>query len=292
MAKSRRREGLLFLLYLLILFRITVFRSGWSENERFCGTIIPVPFQTIFSYLFNGNLYLFLYLFVGNLLWFVPLGIYLQRRGLRAWQTCLCALLLSGLVETAQFVLSTGVTETEDLILNTAGAMLGYGGMKRMNDYSMPREEAKSVVLALTTVGKTVATAESCTGGLLGAVLTEVPGASRVYLGGVISYAYEAKEELLGIPHALLSEQGAVCGQVARLMALEARRRLHADFGIGITGNAGPSADPNNPNVGEIYVAIASRDGCRCEKMQLNGTREKNRIAATRSALQLLLDTL
>lgn len=149
-------------------------------------------------------------------------------------------------------------------------------------------DEARHAIEDLTARKKTLATAESCTGGLLGKYLTDVPGASAVYLGGVISYAYEVKESLLGVSHELLQTQGAVCETVARQMATGVRERLNADFGIGITGNAGPSADPRNPNVGEIYVACADRAGVRCEKLMLHGSREENRDAACRAALGML----
>lgn len=150
-------------------------------------------------------------------------------------------------------------------------------------------DEAAQVIRRLTEQGKTLATAESCTGGLLGKLLTDVPGASAVYLGGVISYAYAVKEALLGVDRALLQEKGAVCEEVARQMAEGVRTLLHADFALSTTGNAGPSADEKNPNVGEIYVACASENGTTCQKLQLSGTREENRLAAARAALTLLL---
>lgn len=151
-------------------------------------------------------------------------------------------------------------------------------------------DEARHVIEALAAQGKTLATAESCTGGLLGKYLTDIPGASAVYLGGVISYAYAVKEALLGVSHNLLETQGAVCEEAARQMAAGVRERLNADLGVGITGNAGPSADPMNPNVGEIYVACADRAGVRCEKLLLHGSREENRDAACRVALEMLTE--
>ena len=154
------------------------------------------------------------------------------------------------------------------------------------------REQARSVILTLTTVSRTLATAESCTGGLLGAVLTDVPGASAVYLGGVISYAYSVKEELLGVDHGILEEKGAICAEVACQMAQGVRERFHADFGIGITGNAGPGTDPQNPNVGEIYVAITEGLQTVCKRLDLNGDRTQNRRAACSAAMELLLKQL
>lgn len=153
-------------------------------------------------------------------------------------------------------------------------------------------DEARLAVEQLTALGKTLATAESCTGGLLGKLLTDVPGASKVYLGGVISYAYEVKEELLGVDAALLRGKGAVCEETALQMAHGVRERLKADFALSTTGNAGPSADPNNPNVGEIYVALAFAEGSLCKKLSLRGSREENRMAACKAALELLLEKL
>ena len=151
-------------------------------------------------------------------------------------------------------------------------------------------DEAVQVIRLLTAQGKTLATAESCTGALLGKLLTDVPGASAVYLGGVISYAYAVKEKLLGVDAALLRKKGAVCEEAALQMAQGARQRLGADFALSTTGNAGPGADEKNPNVGEIYVAISSQGGKRCKKLNLQGKREENRLESCKAVLQLLLE--
>ena len=151
-------------------------------------------------------------------------------------------------------------------------------------------DEARQVIARLTAAGLTLATAESCTGGLLGKLLTDVPGASAVYLGGVISYAYAVKEALLGVSHEILETRGAVCEAVARQMATGVRNRLGADFALSVTGNAGPGTDEKNPNLGEIYVACAGAEDCRCTVLHLTGSREENRSAACRAALELLLE--
>ena len=148
-------------------------------------------------------------------------------------------------------------------------------------------DEAKTVVSRLTAQGRTLATAESCTGGLLGKLITDVPGASNVYLGGVISYAYEVKTALLGVDASLLEEKGAVCEPVAVAMAEGARKLLHADFALATTGNAGPGADPKNPNVGESFVACAAEGKTVCRRLALHGGREENRLDACREALLL-----
>ncbi len=150
-------------------------------------------------------------------------------------------------------------------------------------------DEAKRLIAYLQEEKKTLVTAESCTGGLLGKLLTDVPGASSVYLGGVISYAYELKEQLLGVDHAVLEEKGAVCREVAMMMARGARERLNADIALAVTGNAGPGADEKNPNVGEIYIACADENGCTCKKLNLRGNREENRIKACLEVLNFVL---
>ena len=150
-------------------------------------------------------------------------------------------------------------------------------------------DEAFRLIALLTSQGKTLVTAESCTGGLLGSVLTDIPGASKVYLGGIISYAYEIKEKLLGVDEVILKEKGAVCAEVAEQMAVGARRTMGGDYGLSVTGNAGPGTDPLNPNVGEIYIALACPEGCVVQTLALRGNRMENRNIACRNAIDLLL---
>ena len=150
-------------------------------------------------------------------------------------------------------------------------------------------DDANRLISILTKQGKTLVTAESCTGGLLGSMLTDVPGASKVYLGGIISYAYALKEQFLGVDHDLLEKKGAVCAEVARQMAIGARERLHADYALSVTGNAGPGTDPLNPNVGEIYIACADADGCSVRLLELCGDRNENRKTACTESLQLCI---
>ena len=116
---------LVFWAYLFVLLRITVFRAGWSENDLFSGTVIWVPFQTIFSYLTNGEIPYFVYLFIGNILWFVPFGMYLRLRGMSVRRTVLLIAALSVLIEALQFVFGTGTSELEDVLLNTTGGAIG-----------------------------------------------------------------------------------------------------------------------------------------------------------------------
>ena len=146
----------------------------------------------------------------------------------------------------------------------------------------------EEVLESLAAREKTLVTAESCTGGLLGKLITDVPGASRVYLGGAVTYAYEMKEKLLGIDHRLLETKGAVCEEVAVGMAENARKRFGADYALSVTGNAGPGTDEKNHNLGEIYVACADENGCTCKVLHLTGSRDENRMEACRCAVELL----
>ena len=116
---------ILFVFYLCVLLRITVFRSGWTGNDFFCGSVELMPFQTIFSYLKTGEYWYFCYLFLGNVLWFIPLGTYATVKEKKLWNCALYGFALSFFIECMQFVLNTGYSEVEDLLLNTLGAVLG-----------------------------------------------------------------------------------------------------------------------------------------------------------------------
>lgn len=123
MTKWLRRIG--FALYLLILFRITVFRSGWCNNGFLEGEIDWIPFQQVFDYLLDGDWFSFVYLFFGNILWFVPFGLYLGYKGQGIWKVALWTFFLSFSIESLQFVFSSGFSEIEDLLLNTFGGVVG-----------------------------------------------------------------------------------------------------------------------------------------------------------------------
>ena len=153
-------------------------------------------------------------------------------------------------------------------------------------------DEAVRVIARLKEKGLTLATAESCTGGLLGKRLTDVAGSSAVYLGGVISYAYAVKEALLGVDAALLREKGAVCAEVAEQMACGVRTRLHSDVSLATTGNAGPGTYEKNHKVGEIFIACATKSRCTVQKLELSGSRPENREEACTAALELLIECI
>ena len=136
-----------------------------------------------------------------------------------------------------------------------------------------------------------VAVAESCTGGLLAAMLTDLPEASQVFLGGFITYTYEAKERLLGIPRTLLDDKGAVSEEVARLMAEAARDRVGAGLGLSITCIAGPGQQEGKP-AGLGYVAASTSRRTLVRQLHLGEGRASNRVAAVEAAVQLGIEAL
>ncbi len=139
----------------------------------------------------------------------------------------------------------------------------------------------------------TIATAESCTGGLVGGAITAVPGASDFFMGGVISYANSAKHTLLGVSEETLSRHGAVSAECAAEMAAGACNALNADFAVSTTGIAGPGgATPDKP-VGLVYIAAAKRGREATVKRNLfSGNRDEVRAAAVETALSMLLSEL
>lgn len=158
-----------------------------------------------------------------------------------------------------------------------------------------PGAEAATVVEALRRAGRTVAVAESLTGGLLAATLVDVPGASRVLRGAVVAYATDLKHELLGVDADLLRRCGAVDGEVAEQMAGGVRRRLGADYGVATTGVAGPDAQGGHAP-GTVYVAVAGPEadprGPLQRRLHLPGDRAQVRRGAVRAALAALQERL
>ena len=137
---------------------------------------------------------------------------------------------------------------------------------------------AEVVLEQLRQRGQTVAVAESCTGGGLGATLAAVPGASDVFLGGVIAYGNGVKQGLLGVPAELLQAHGAVSDPVAQAMAEGARRATGADWGLAITGVAGPGGGSDEKPVGLVHLAIAGPDGCSSEGVRFGTSRGRTWI--------------
>ena len=142
---------------------------------------------------------------------------------------------------------------------------------------------------ALMHRGWTVALAESCTGGLIGHRLTNVPGSSAYFLGSIVAYAYEAKEHLLGVRHQTLYEHGAVSRETAIEMARGARRSLSADVGLSVTGIAGPGGGLPDKPVGLTWVGLSQRDRDQAERFVWSGDRLTNKEQSAEAALILLL---
>jgi len=139
---------------------------------------------------------------------------------------------------------------------------------------------------------ETLALAESCTGGLLGHRVTNVPGASEYFLGSVVAYSYEAKERVLNVHHETLYTHGAVSRETVLEMARGVRQVMSSDIGLAVTGIAGPSGGLPGKPIGLTWVAISSRRGEWSEQYQFTGDREANKAAAAEAALGLLIKSM
>ena len=160
----------------------------------------------------------------------------------------------------------------------------------------VPRSVVAQLIADLTAQGRTVAAAESLSGGLFTALLTEIPGSSAVVRGGFVVYATDLKHTLAGVDASLLAEHGAVHPDVAVALAAGARRRCGAHFGVGLTGVAGPDPQDGRPP-GTFYVALAGPAGTppmvvAGEPDDRGPTRADVRAAAVRTALRLLNDAI
>ena len=140
----------------------------------------------------------------------------------------------------------------------------------------------------LKNKGFKVAVAESCTGGMLGEMITRIPGSSKYFQGGVISYNAQVKEELLKVPSEVIKKYGEVSRQVAELMAEGVRKCCHSDIGISITGIAGPGGATEKKKVGLVYMALADGKKTITQKHQLFGNRQLIRLRSSRRALNML----
>lgn len=137
--------------------------------------------------------------------------------------------------------------------------------------------------------GRTLVTAESCTGGGIGAALTAVAGSSKVYKGGIISYTNEVKSDILGVDQSLLNSIGAVSAPVAQAMAIGARNKLCADIGVSVTGLAGPDGDTFSNPVGTVFIGYSDNEQTISRKFLFFGDRESIRQQAICAALDLIL---
>lgn len=140
--------------------------------------------------------------------------------------------------------------------------------------------------------GKTLATAESCTGGGIGAAITAVSGASKVFVGGVISYTNEVKNQVLGVEQAVLDKFGAVSAPVAGAMASGVRNLLKSDVAVSVTGLAGPGGDDFGNPVGTVCIGYADRHQTLAKQYRFYGDRDDIRQQSIRAALELILEML
>ena len=151
---------------------------------------------------------------------------------------------------------------------------------------------ASMVGRRLTDLRATVSTAESCTGGLLGHLLTEISGSSAWYVGGAIVYSDALKQALVGVPADLIQTHGAVSAEVAASLAEGARDRFGTDYAMSVTGIAGPSGGTATKPVGLVFVAVSGQGGTVVERYLWAGDRSANKRDSAHSALRLLLDRL
>lgn len=138
----------------------------------------------------------------------------------------------------------------------------------------------------------TLASAESCTGGIVARMLTDLPGSSQFYIGGVSSYSNKSKEILLGVKHTDIAQYGAVSQEVAMQMAEGIRKRLDADFAISITGIAGPDGGTVAKPVGTVWVSVAGRSKLNSKMLHLKGDRDMIRMQSAVQALEFLMEVV
>ena len=151
---------------------------------------------------------------------------------------------------------------------------------------------SREVSELLWEMEKTVSTAESCTGGRIAEAIIAVPGASKYFKGGIISYVNEVKERLLGVSHQVLEEKTAVCEEVAIQMVEGACRALNTDYAVSATGIAGPTGGTKDIPVGTIWLACGNASRIKTMKVEEDHGRDINLAIATSNAMQMLLEYL
>ena len=147
---------------------------------------------------------------------------------------------------------------------------------------------AKQVVERMTAAGLTLGTAESTIGGLIGHLLTDVPGSSKVFVGGITAYHGRPKQSLLNVPVETLRDHGSVSEEATVAMARGGREALQVDFCVAESGIAGPSSNPDRPG-GLYWIAVSGSDGDVTERHVFPGDREDTKLAASEAALRLVL---
>jgi nicotinamide-nucleotide amidase len=176
-----------------------------------------------------------------------------------------------------------GDTENEAELMVKPTAEIIYGRFGNLVVGEGADDVAEGLVSQLARTGATLATAESCTGGLLAHLITAIAGVSAFYQGGVVSYANLAKSELLGVPPQLIDSYGAVSPEVAAAMAEGARNRLSADIGISTTGVAGPGGGTPEKPVGLVYIGLATPRGTKTRRLDI-GAEQPREVIQSRSA--------
>ena len=166
----------------------------------------------------------------------------------------------------------------------------------QLSDILLSEEDGQAIEetigALLTRKGATLATAESFTGGRLAAQITSVPGASAYFRGSIVGYATEVKEQVLGVPKALIETHSVVSAPVAEAMAQGVRNQLHTDYAIATTGNAGPTKGDSDSPVGTVFIAIAGPEGTRCESFVMGNHRERIVQKSVHKAFEMLREEI
>jgi PncC family amidohydrolase len=136
----------------------------------------------------------------------------------------------------------------------------------------------------------TISAAESCTGGLLGSIITSVPGSSGYFLGGAVTYSNGSKEDLLGVPKAVMIGNGAVSEETAVEMAVGVRKMFGSDLALSITGIAGPEGGTASKPVGTVWIGVSTGDGTFARRFGFSGSRDEIRLSAAEAAIKLLIE--
>lgn len=181
---------------------------------------------------------------------------------------------------------ATTAEEADALILERALQIYDILGDAIYGEGDDPIE--KAVVLALKERGQTIATAESCTGGLLSQRITDIAGSSDVFVGGVVAYSNQVKSSMVSVPAETIERVGAVSVEVAKALAEGARARFGTTYGVGITGIAGPGGGTPDKPVGLVYLAVAYPGGCEVDEAHYIGSRAIVRHRASQTALNML----
>ncbi|MGC9454974.1 MAG: competence/damage-inducible protein A [Phycisphaerae bacterium] len=189
----------------------------------------------------------------------------------------------SGLVSVRLRTRGESRAEAERLLEEVATDIRG-----RLGELIVGQEDEKPAVVVgrlLRERGQTLATAESCTGGMVGELITSVPGSTDYYVGGVVAYSNALKRDLLGVPAETLEAHGAVSSEVAEAMATGARQRLGTDWAVSLTGIAGPGGGTETKPVGLVFVALAGAEGVKSFRYVMPGTRDAVRLRSALAAL-------